>query len=95
MMVGDIQKYIPTSTVGKVTDIRERDGKVWARLDFTGLYYEVSLLQSADVSEYKEVSYKEREKRSDSREGAKDVIEELRKLEEEIDIKDFTPTGGG
>jgi len=25
MKVGDLQKYLPTSTVGKVTDIRERD----------------------------------------------------------------------
>jgi hypothetical protein len=95
MMTGDILKYTPTSTVGKVTDVMERDGKVWVRLDFTGLYYDAGCLKAADPSEYIEVSYKEREKASAGREGAEAAIEELRKREEEVDIKRFTPSGGG
>ncbi len=94
--VGDILKYIPTSTVGKVTDVRERDGKVWVKLDFTNLYYDFEYLKTADPSEYKAVSYKEREKNTaEGREGAEKALEELRKTEEEVDIRDFTPSGGG
>jgi hypothetical protein len=51
MMEGDVLKYMPTSTVGKVTEIRERSGKVWVKLDFTNLYYDASYLVPADISE--------------------------------------------
>ena len=95
MMIGDILKYTPTSTVGKVTDVRERDGRTWIKLDFTGLYYDADHLTAADVSEYKEVSYKEREKGIAGREGAEAALEQLRRTEEEIDIRRFTPSGGG
>ena len=94
-MVGDILKYIPTSTVGKVMDIREKDGIVWVKLDFTNLYYDVSYLKEADPSEYIEVSFKEREKNVTGREGAEATIEKLRQDEEEVDIKNFMPSGGG
>ena len=32
MQLGEIYKYLPTSTVGKVQDMREKDGKTWAML---------------------------------------------------------------
>lgn len=89
--LGDLLKYTPTSTVGKITDIRERDGKVWVRLDFTDLYYESSNLIPADPSEYIEVSYKERS----SYEGGMQSIEDIKRLAEEVDISEFTPSGGG
>jgi len=95
MMVGDILKYTPTSTVGKVTDIKERDGIVWIKLDYTGLYYDAAYLKDADPSEYIEVSFKEREKSVTGREGAEAALEKLRKEEEEVDIKYFMPSGGG
>jgi len=94
-MEGDILKYIPTSTVGKVLDVRERDGRAWARLDRTGLYYDAEYLRPADKSEYIEVSFKERERGPAGREGAEAAIEELRRTEEEVDIRRFTPSGGG
>ncbi|MBR2255681.1 MAG: DUF2098 domain-containing protein [Candidatus Methanomethylophilaceae archaeon] len=91
MQNGDLLKYEPTSTVGKVTDIRERDGKVWVQLDFTGLYYESSNLIPADPSEYTEVSFKERS----AYEGGMKSIDDIRKEAEEVDISDFMPSGGG
>ena len=90
MEVGEILKYMATSTVGKVVDIRERDGKVWAQLDFTGLYYDVSQLTPADPSEYKEVRYKEREKKTDLK-----TVEQIARSAEEVNIDMFTPSGGG
>lgn len=90
MNVGEIYKYMATSTVGKVTDIRERDGKEWALLDFTGLYYDTAHLIPADVSEYKEVRYKEREKHSDIK-----SVQDLEDATEAVDISNMAATGGG
>jgi len=88
--LGDICKYMATSTVGKVMDIRERDGKVWALLDFTNLYYDTEYLTPADPSEYKEMHHKEREKRSDLK-----TVERIAKAAEEVNIDMFMPSGGG
>jgi len=92
MKLGEIYKYLPTSTVGKVTEMRTVDGKEWALLDFTGLWYDASTLTKADASEYKEFSYKYKERtfKVDSR-----TIEDLSKEAEEVDISEFTPSGGG
>ena len=92
MKVGDICKYMPTSTVDKVTDVRVREGKEWALLDFSNLYYDVSFLSPADASEYKAVSYKEREKDRDQKLMS---VEEFAKTVEEVNIDQFMPSGGG
>lgn len=92
MQLGEIYKYLPTSTVGKVQDIREVDGKKWALLDFTGLWYDVANLVTAELSEYKEVSYKYRE---GSVKTGVQTMEELAAEIRDVDITDFTPSGGG
>jgi len=92
MKVGDICKYMPTSTVGKVTDVRMKDGKEWALLDFTNLYYDTVHLTAADISEYREVSYKERERDRDQRLRS---VEEFAKEAEDVNIDMFMPSGGG
>lgn len=89
--VGDLLKYTPTSTVGKVTDVREKDGKVWVRLDFTDLYYDSKYLIPADPSEYIEVSFKERKEYD----GGMKSIQDLKKETEEVDISEMMPSGGG
>ncbi len=91
MKEGDLLKYTPTSTVGKVIDIRERDGKVWVRLDYTDLYYDASLLIPADESEYISVSFKERK----AYDGGRDALEDLKKTLEEVDTSEMMPSGGG
>lgn len=92
MEIGDICKYLPTSTVGKVTDVRERDGRVWALLDFTNLYYDSALLAKADISEYKAESFKERER---SREYKLKADQEFEETVEDVNIDTFMPSGGG
>lgn len=92
MKEGDVYKYIPTSTVGKVTGVRERDGRVWACLDRTGLWYDASVLTVADPSEYKEVTFKYRDKTTDS---AMKSLERLQTEAQEIDISELAATGGG
>ncbi len=92
MQLGEIYKYLPTSTVGKVLDMREKDGKSWAMLDFTGLWYDTSMLVPADAGEYKEIKFKYR--KTDFQTGVKS-IEDIIKEAEEVDISEFTPSGGG
>lgn len=92
LQLGDLLKYVPTATVGKVQDIKEENGKVWVKLDFTGLYYDASYLTPADPSEYIEVSYKERKS---SYEGSMKSVDDIRRESEEVDISEFMPSGGG
>ena len=92
MEIGDICKYLPTSTVGKVTDVRIKDGREWALLDFTKLYYDVAFLTPADISEYRAESYKERER---DREVKLKAVKEFEETAEEVNIDMFMPSGGG
>lgn len=85
-------KYVPTSTVGKVTEVRERDGKTWIRLDFTGLFYDQTCLEPTDESEYTPVAYKDREKKF---EGRMQSIKDIEDATREVDISDLMPSGGG
>jgi len=90
--IGEIYRYRPTGTVGKVEDIREEQGKVWALLDLTKLYYDVDYLEPADESQYRDSSFKEREP---DRETKLRSIEELQESLREVDISGFQPSGGG
>lgn len=92
MKLGEICKYMPTSTVGKVTDMRSSDGRDWAMLDTSGLWYDVTKLTPADKSEYKEISYKYIEKEFST--GLKSIEDMAREIEE-VNISEFTPSGGG
>ncbi|MFA6709763.1 MAG: DUF2098 domain-containing protein [Candidatus Methanomethylophilaceae archaeon] len=92
MQPGEIYKYLPTSTVGKVQDVREVDGKVWALLDFTGLWYDASALSPADASEYKETSFKYRES---SLKTELQSVEDLINQNKEVNIDDFNLGGAG
>lgn len=92
LQVGDLLKYVPTATVGKVQEIKEENGVVWVKLDFTGLFYDSRYLTPADPSEYIEVSFKERKT---VYEGSLKSVEDLKKESEEVDISEFMPSGGG
>ncbi len=73
-------------------DIREREGAVWALLDYTNLYYDVRNLEPAPESEYRSVSYKETEK---DQSIVLQSVEQLQKVVEEVNIDSYTPSGGG
>ncbi len=91
LQVGDLAKYLPPSPVGKITEIREKAGVTWVRLDYTDLYYDSVNLVEADPSEYIEVSFKER---SSFERGMKS-IEDIKRETQEVDISEFMPSGGG
>lgn len=88
MQLNDIVKYLPTSTVGKIVGFREQDGRSWAKLDFTGLWYDATLLTPCDAAEYKTVSVKYREYKEKS---AEELLKTLGN-KEDVDISGFSPT---
>lgn len=92
MKTGDIAKYPPTGKVGKVLDVKEEDGDVWVKLDVTGLYYRQAVLVPADASEYKVSSFKERESKPLT---SRESVDDLKKMEREVDISELMPSGGG
>ncbi len=89
MQVGDIAKYRVTGTVGKILEVRERDGMEWALLDTYSLWYVTSLLDPASADEYKRTSYKERTRTV--------VLGQMQGLSKDVeaDISTITPSGGG
>ncbi len=88
MQLNDIVKYLPTSTVGKITAFREQDGRTWAKLDYTNLWYDLTQLTPCDASEYKTVSVKYREVKQKS---AEELLRDLGN-KEDVDISGFSPT---
>jgi len=92
MQIGDLAKYRNTGSVGKIEDIMEEDGRTWALLDTTNLYYDVSSLEPARPEEYRKGSTGDR--------GLKDQLEEVDRLREQIEdiqskASQITPSGGG
>lgn len=92
MIVGDIVKYRNTGTVGKIVDIMEEDKAVWALLDTSNLYYDMSALDPANQDEYRGAA--EREK------GLRDQLEDINRLRDEMaemaeKASKITPSGAG
>lgn len=92
MKVGDLAKYRNTGSVGKIEDIMEEDGRTWALLDATNLYYDVSTLDPARPEEYRKESTGDR--------GLKDQLAEIDRMREQIEdiqakASQITPSGGG
>ncbi len=85
---GDIVKYLPTSTVGKITGLRTADGRQWAKLDHTNLWYDVTQLSPCDPGEYKPVSVKYRESKVKSRD---DLVSDLHR--EDATVNDMMIVG--
>lgn len=46
--VGNYARYVNTGTVGKVMEISEFDGRKFALLDGTDLYYDIDYLEKAE-----------------------------------------------
>jgi hypothetical protein len=46
--IGTVVRYVTTRTLGKVTDLKVEDGKTWALIDSTQLYYDTHYLTVTD-----------------------------------------------
>lgn len=74
--VGAVVRYPRTGTTGKVMRIEEIDGRRYAEIDSTGLYYRVDELISAD----KTTGKVEREERS-----LEEYLKEHKELQEQLE----------
>lgn len=46
--VGSYARYVNTGTIGKVVDVREEDGRTFAQLEGTELFYDIAYLEAAE-----------------------------------------------
>jgi hypothetical protein len=86
--MGDTVKYVNSDTVSRVTDLKkDEQGKVWALLESTNLWYREETLESTDIT----VKEKEEEKKF----TAEELDEKFRKLKETMQAFDVGKAGGG
>lgn len=74
--VGDVVKYINTTTIGTVLEIMQDAEGIWALIDTTDLYYIVEMLELTDELPPK--------KDTDDRTVEKEIEEKLRIREEAL-----------
>ena len=90
--LGVTVKYITTRTVGKVVGMKNEDGKVWALLDKTQLYYDTRYLEvtAANATEDEDESVKV---------NIDEVEKKIKAMEDMLKIKDVSTDqsceGGG
>ena len=90
--VGAIARYPRTGTTGKILRVEEIDGRQYAELDSTGLYYRVDELVTVD-----HVTTEKEERRERSIEEYLEETMEFQRQREEVWEKDLDQTceGGG
>ncbi len=76
VVVGAVVRYPRTGTTGKVLRVEEIDGRQYAELDSTGLYYRVDELVGADRT----TGQVEREERS-----LEEYLKEHKELKEQLE----------
>ena len=92
--VGSWVRYVTTRTLGKVKDLKKEEGRTWALLDSTGLFYDTHYLT---VTEERHAT----EEDDDSvKVDISEVEKKIKDMEEALKITDVTVTdssceGGG
>ena len=85
---GDTVKYVNSDTVSRVTDLKkDEQGKVWALLESTNLWYRDETLEPTDI---KAMVKEEEEKLT-----PEELEEKFRKLRETMQAFDLGKAGGG
>ncbi len=85
-------RYVDTGTIGKVIDMRTKDGIEWVLLDKTNMWYRSKLVELLDEKDIKKSTYYDKE--SDGEIDIEDMKEKARALEDlELDSK--VAEGGG
>lgn len=85
-------RYVDTGTIGKVIDMRTKDGVEWVLLDKTNMWYRSKLVELLDEKDIKKSTYYDKE--SDGEIDIEDMKEKARALEDlELDSK--VAEGGG
>ena len=92
--VGTTVRYVTTRTLGRVKDLKVENGKTWALVDSTDLYYDTHYLTVTDDRATVE------EDEESVKVDVSDLEKKIKDMEEAMKIKDVTVTdssceGGG
>lgn len=83
-------RYVDTGTIGKVIDIRSRDGSDWVLIDKTNLWYRSNLVELLDEKDLKK-KYNNRDNDEIDIEALKDKAASLENMEMDSSVAE----GGG
>ncbi|MBE6509565.1 MAG: DUF2098 domain-containing protein [Methanobrevibacter sp.] len=85
-------RYVDTGTIGKVIDMKTKDGVEWVLLDKTNMWYRSKLVELLEEKDIKKSTYYDKE--SDGEIDIEEMKEKARALEDlELDSK--VAEGGG
>lgn len=80
--LGTMVRYVTTRTLGKVIDLKAEDGKTWAQIDSTQLFYDTHYLTVTDVTAAAE------EDADSVKVDLADVEKKIRDMEDALKIED-------
>jgi hypothetical protein len=80
--LGTMVRYVTTRTLGKVIDLKAEDGKTWAQIDSTQLFYDTHYLTVTDVTAVAE------EDADTVKVDLADVEKKIRDMEDALKIED-------
>jgi len=95
--VGMTARYVGTGTIGRIVKLEIFEGKVWALLDTTNLYYDVEYIEPSRLPEHPRKGSEKARREEVLEKKVEEELATLRKLEEDI-IKEadkIAPTGAG
>jgi hypothetical protein len=80
--LGTMVRYVTTRTLGKVIDLKAEDGKTWAQIDSTQLFYDTHYLTVTDATAATE------EDADTVKVDLADVEKKIRDMEDALKIED-------
>jgi hypothetical protein len=80
--MGTMVRYVTTRTVGKVVDLKVEDGKTWAQIDSTQLYYDTHYLTVTEAGAISE------EDAESVKVDLADVEKKIKDMEDALKIED-------
>lgn len=85
-------RYVDTGTIGKVVDLRTKDGMDWVKIDKTNLWYSSKLVELLDEKDIKKSTYYDKE--GDGEVDVEAMKEKVSKFED-MEMDSSVAEGGG
>lgn len=85
-------RYVDTGTIGRVVDVRTKDGRDWVKLDKNNMWYRSDLVELLDEKDIKKSTYYDKE--SDGEVDVEAMKEKVSKFED-MEMDSSVAEGGG
>ncbi|WP_407391877.1 DUF2098 domain-containing protein [Methanobrevibacter sp.] len=85
-------RYVDTGTIGKVVDVRTKDGKDWVKVKKTNMWYRADLVELLDEKDIKKSTYYDKE--NDGEIDVEAMKEKVSKYED-MEMDSSVAEGGG